>query len=188
MIQSGSGLKQRYFSTFQLMQIVLFAGLVIVLELTLRLPGIALPGHAGLFGVTVMVVAAGIIPKPGTATLVGVTCGILGAFVGVGNFGALHTFITFAIMGIFVELVMRLPKRESLWVTVPAAILGNFGRLLARFGLALVSGAPAGVVALGFARAIIGYIIFGIIGGILAGLTLKALRRAGYFAYIADKR
>ena len=181
-------MKRRHFSTFQLMQIVLFSALTIVAELTLRLPGVALPGHAGLFGVAVLVVAAGIIPKLGAPTLMGITCGILGAFVGVGNFGALHTFVTFLLMGVGIELVVLLPQRERLLVTILAGVVGNFGRLLARFGLGILSGAPAGFLALGFSRVIIGYLIFGVIGGVLGGLTLAALRRAGYFAYIADKR
>ena len=181
-------MKKRYFSTFQLMQLVLFAGLIVVAELTLRLPGVALPGHAGLFAVAIILVAAGIVPKLGSATLVGVTCGILGAFVGVGNFGALHTVVTCTLMGIGVELILLLPKRESIGMMIVAGVVGNFGRLLARFGIGLLSGAPASFLALGFARVIVGYIVFGIIGGLLGGFTLIALRRAGYFAYIADKR
>jgi hypothetical protein len=36
-------------------------------------------------------------------------------------------------------------------------------------------------------RAVIGYILFGAIGGFLGWLTLKALHRAGFFAYLAEK-
>lgn len=49
-------------------------------------------------------------------------------------------------------------------------------------------GAPVGFVALGLARAMIGYILFGALGGLLGGLTLLALRRAGFFAYMAEKK
>ena len=45
-----------------------------------------------------------------------------------------------------------------------------------------------GFVALGLARAIVGYIVFGALGGLLGGLTLAALRKAGFFAYLAEKR
>jgi hypothetical protein len=37
-------------------------------------------------------------------------------------------------------------------------------------------------------RVLVGYIIFGALGGLLGGLTLKALRRAGFFAYLAEKK
>jgi hypothetical protein len=45
-----------------------------------------------------------------------------------------------------------------------------------------------GLIALGLLRAILGYVIFGALGGLLAGLTLAALRRAGFFSYLAEKR
>ena len=36
--------------------------------------------------------------------------------------------------------------------------------------------------------ALIGYAVFGASGGLLDGLTLNALRRAGFFAYLVEKR
>lgn len=54
--------------------------------------------------------------------------------------------------------------------------------------LASISGAPVGFVALGLVRAVVGYIVFGALGGMLGGLTLAALRRAGFFTYLAEKR
>ncbi len=41
---------------------------------------------------------------------------------------------------------------------------------------------------LGLARSLVSYIIFGALGGLLGGLTLKALRRAGFFTYLAERR
>jgi hypothetical protein len=52
----------------------------------------------------------------------------------------------------------------------------------------IVSGVLVGFVALGLAKALVGYVVFGAIGGLLGGLTLLALRRAGFFAYLAEKR
>ena len=37
-------------------------------------------------------------------------------------------------------------------------------------------------------RAMVGYVVFGALGGLLGGLTLVALRRAGFFAYLAEKK
>ncbi len=45
-------------------------------------------------------------------------------------------------------------------------------------------GTPVRFVALGLARAMLGHIIFGALGG----LTLIALRCAGFFAYLAEKK
>jgi tetrahydromethanopterin S-methyltransferase subunit D len=40
----------------------------------------------------------------------------------------------------------------------------------------------------GLAHTLVSYIIFGALGGLLGGLTLIALRKAGFFAYLAEKR
>lgn len=48
--------------------------------------------------------------------------------------------------------------------------------------------APIGFVVLGLLRAFLSYVIFGALGGLLGWLTLKALKRAGFFAYMAEKR
>jgi hypothetical protein len=34
----------------------------------------------------------------------------------------------------------------------------------------------------------IGYVVFGALGGLLGALTLQALRRAGFFSYLAEKK
>jgi hypothetical protein len=52
----------------------------------------------------------------------------------------------------------------------------------------VIAGVPLGFIAFGLIKSIIGYIIFGAIGGFLGWLTLIALRRAGFFAYLAEKR
>jgi hypothetical protein len=61
-------------------------------------------------------------------------------------------------------------------------------KFLVKWVLAGVSGAPVGFVALGLARSLLGYLVFGALGGFLGGLTLAALRKAGFFAYLAEKR
>ena len=43
-------------------------------------------------------------------------------------------------------------------------------------------------VALGLAWSLVNYVAWGALGGILGALTLKALRKAGFFAYLAEKR
>jgi ABC-type thiamin/hydroxymethylpyrimidine transport system permease subunit len=183
-------IRRRYFSTFQLIQIMLLSALAVVAQVALRLPAIGLPGHAGLFDTAILVIVAGVVPRPGSAILAGVTCGLLSALLGLGYLGPLNTLFTFILMGIGVDLSMSLSgrRREHLAVTLVAGIAGNFGRLFARWAWGILSGAPAGFVALGLARSIVGYLIFGALGGLLAGLTLIALRRAGYFAYIREKR
>jgi ABC-type thiamin/hydroxymethylpyrimidine transport system permease subunit len=180
--------KERYFSTFQLILLALLAALIVVAKIALRTP-LQLSGHSGLFWMAIVIVAAGVVPKPGATSLVGVTSGLIAAFLGMGDFGALNTFLSYAAVGMGTDLALLLLRsRENLLVTMLAATLGHLCKFLVKWGLGIVTGAPIGFVALGLARAFVSYIIFGALGGLLGGLTLKALRKAGFFAYLAEKR
>jgi hypothetical protein len=179
---------ERYFSTFQLILLALFAALIVVAKIALRLP-LQLPGHSGIFWMAIVIVAAGVVPKRGAASIVGLTSGIIAAFLGMGDFGALNTLLSYTMVGVGTDLALLLLRDpENLAVAVVAGTLGHLGKFLVKWALGILTGAPVGFIALGLARAILGYIIFGALGGLLGGLTLAALRRAGFFAYLAEKR
>jgi hypothetical protein len=181
-------MKQRYFSTFQLILLALLAALIVVAKIALRLP-LQLPGHSGIVWMAIIIVAAGIVPKRGAASLVGLTSGIIAAFLGMGDSGALDTLLSYTAVGIGVDLaLLLLGSPENLVVAVLAGTFGHLAKFLVKWGLAVIIGAPAGFVALGLVRAVAGYLVFGALGGLLGGLTLAALRRAGFFAYLAEKR
>lgn len=181
-------MKERYFSTFQLILLALFAALVVVAKIALKTP-VQLPGHSGLFWMAIIVVAAGVVPKPGAVSLVGLTSGILAAFMGMGDFGALETLLSYIMVGVGADLALWLLRNlDSLVVCMLVGVLGHLGKFLAKWALGAITGAPLGFVALGLARSLVSYIIFGALGGLLGWLTLKALRRAGFFAYLAERR
>jgi ABC-type thiamin/hydroxymethylpyrimidine transport system permease subunit len=181
--------KERYFSTFQLILLALFAALIVVAKIALRLP-LQLSGHSGIFWMAIMIVAAGVVPKVGAASLVGLTSGIIAAFLGLGDFGALNTFLSYTMVGVGTDLALLFlgHRPENLVVATIAATFGHFCKFLVKWGMGVLTGAPVGFVALGLARAMIGYVVFGALGGLLGGLTLKALRRAGFFSYLAEKK
>jgi len=182
-------MKERYFSTFQLILLTLFAALIVVAKVALRLP-LQLPGHSGIFWMAIVIVAAGVVPKRGAASLVGLTSGILAAFLGLGDFGALNTLLSYTMIGVATDLAFLLLgyKPEALVVAILAATFGHMAKFLVKWGLGVLTGAPVGFVALGLVRALVGYIVFGALGGLLGALTLLALRRAGFFAYLAEKK
>jgi hypothetical protein len=182
-------MKERYFSTFNLILLALFAALIVVTKITLRLP-LNLSGHSGVFWMAIMIVAAGIVPKRGSASIVGLTSGILAAFLGMGDWGALNTFLSYTAVGVGVDLALLLLGGDpsNLVVATLAGVIGHLSKFLVKWLFGIVSGAPVGIIILGTARGLIGYVIFGAIGGFLGGLTLLALRRAGFFAYLAEKR
>lgn len=186
--RSDSLTKAPYFSTFQLILLALFAALIVVAKIALRTP-LQLPGHSGIFWMAIIIVAAGVVPKPGATSLVGLTSGIIAAFLGMGDLGALNTFFSYAIIGVMSDLALLLLRNpENLVVAALVGVWGHIGKFLVKWAFGVVAGAPVGFMALGLARAVVGYLVFGAIGGLLGGLTLVALRRAGFFAYLAEKR
>jgi len=60
--------------------------------------------------------------------------------------------------------------------------------MLIKLAMALVLQIPAGFVALGLLFSFLSNAIAGVIGGVLGWLVLRALKRAGFFAYLAEKR
>jgi len=181
-------MKERYFSTFQLILLALFAALIVVAKIALRLP-LQMPGHSGIFWMAIVVVAAGVVPKRGAASLVGLTSGIMAAFFGLGDFGALDTLLSYTAVGVAADLALLLLRNpENLVVAILVGALGHLGKFLVKWAIAALAGAPAGFVALGLARSLVGYIVFGALGGLLGALTLAALRKAGFFAYLAEKK
>lgn len=181
-------MKQRYFSTFQLILLAQFAALIVVGKIALRLP-LQLSGHSGLFWMAITLVGAGVVPKRGAATLIGLTSAILASFLGLGDFGALDTFLSYLAVGVATDLALWLMgSPENLVVAALAGAFGHFGKFLVKWALAGALGAPMGFVALGLLKAIVSYLVFGALGGFLGGLTLAALRRAGFFAYLAERK
>jgi hypothetical protein len=182
-------MKQRYFSTFQLILLALFSALVVVAKIALRTP-LQLPGHTGIFWMAIIVVGTKVVPKIGAGTIIGITSGLLASFLGLGDFGALDTFLSYAAIGVVADLILLLlgGNSENLVIAIIVGIFGHMGKFLVKWIFGIISGAPLGFVALGLLRSVIGYILFGAIGGFLGWLTLKALRRAGFFAYLAEKR
>ena len=181
-------MKERYFSTFQLILLTLFAVLIVVAKIALRLP-LQLSGHSGIFWMAIIIVASRAVPRKGAASLVGLISGIIAAFIGLGDFGALNTLISYTAVGVGTDLaLLLLGNPENLLVAGLAGTIGHFAKFLVKWAFGAISGAPVGFVALGLAKAMIGYLVFGAIGGILGGLTLIALRKAGYFAYMEEKK
>ncbi|MEJ2208602.1 MAG: ECF transporter S component [Anaerolineae bacterium] len=181
--------REPYFSTFQLILLALFAALIVVAKIALRLP-LQLPGHSGIFWMAIMIVGVGVVHKPGAASLVGLTSALIATFLGLGDFGALNTFLSYTAVGLGTDLALWLlgGNPENLIVATLAATFGHTAKFLVKWGLGVVAGAPVGFIALGLLRAVIGYVVFGALGGLLGALTLRALRRAGFFAYLAEKR
>jgi hypothetical protein len=93
-------------------------------------------------------------------------------------------------VGVTTDLALLLlgHKPENPIVAMLSGAIGHFGKSLVKYAFATLAGAPVGIVVLGLARGIVGYVVFGALGGLLGALTLMPLRRAGFFAYLAEKK
>lgn len=180
--------KAPYFSTFQLILLALISTLVVVSKIALRLP-LQMPGHSGIFWMAIVIVGAGIVPKRGATSLIGITSGILAGFLGLGDFGALNTFLSYAAIGIVTDLALMLLGDPSNFVTAMlSAAIGHLSKFLVKWAFGVITGAPLGFVTTGLAWSAVGYLVWGLLGGFLGALTLSALSKAGFFAYLAEKK
>lgn len=180
--------RERYFSTFDLILLALFSALVVVAKIVLRLP-LRMPGHSGIFWMAVIIVARGLVPKHGALSMVGLTSGLLAAFMGLGDMGPIYTFFSYLSIGVVSDLTaMFLGGVDEAVPSVLVGILGHVAKLLTKFLLAMLLNIPSGFIALGLLASLGTYTLFGALGGLLGWLILRALRRAGFFAYLAEKR
>jgi hypothetical protein len=181
-------MSRQYFSTFQLILISLFAALIVVAKIALRLP-LQLPGHTGIFWMAILIVGVRVVPQRGTASLIGLTSGLLAAFMGLGDFGALDTFLSYLAVGLSTELALVvLPNVENPISAGLVGAIGHTGKFLVKWLIGIITGAPLGFVTLGLAWSLFSYILFGAIGGVLGSLIILSLKKAGFFQYLAEKR
>jgi hypothetical protein len=180
--------RQHYFSTFELILLALFSSLVVVSKIVLHLP-LRLPGHSGVFWMAILIVAHGLVPKPGALSLVGVTSGLLAAFMGLGDQGPIDSFFSYLVCGVAVDLMAWfLGSVENVVVAGLVGIVGNVAKMLVKLAMAVLLQIPAGFVAFGLLYSFVTNSAAGALGGVLGWLLLRALRRAGFFAYLAEKR
>ncbi|HVO22324.1 MAG TPA: cobalt ABC transporter permease [Candidatus Margulisiibacteriota bacterium] len=175
-----------YFSTFELLLLAVFAALVVVGNVALRLP-VKLPGHSGVVWMALLVIVRGMVPKLGAASCVGVFSGLLAAFVGVGDKGGLDTLLSYTAAGAGVDLISGLLPSGALTCAV-AGLVGNLAKLGVKVLLELWIGIPTGFLVVGRTYPALTHTVFGLAGGYLGALVLAALRRAGFFAYLAARR
>ena len=181
-------MRQRYFTTFELILLALFSSLVVVSKIVLRLP-LRLPGHSGIFWMAILIVARGLVPKPGALSLVGLTSGLLAAFLGLGDQGAIDTFLSYLASGVAVDLMtLFLGGVDNVVVAGLTGTVGNIAKMFVKLLLAVWLQIPAGFVAFGLLYTFITNSVAGVLGGLMGWLILRALRRAGFFAYLAEKK
>ena len=180
--------RRRYFSTFELLLLATLAALIVAANVALKLP-VKMPGHSGLVWMALLVVARMVIDRPGAAAAAGLLSGAIAVFLGIGDKGALDTLLSYAAAGLGVDAALTIAGAAPRpWAYALAGLAGNLAKLGVKIGLEVLVGIPTGFVIIGRLYPTITHIVFGLLGGLLGYLVVNALRRAGYFAYLAEKR
>jgi len=182
-----SSLPRRGYSAFELQLLGMFAALLVAGTIALRFP-IKLPGRSGILCMAVLIMARAVVPRRAAATTVGLLSGLLAAFAGLGDRGPLVTIGSYMAGGLGVDLVALASGFPTAFRCAAAGLIGNLMRLGFKTLVEIWIGIPMGFVVLGRAYATITHVVFGIAGGTLGYLVVRALRRAGYFTYLAEKR
>lgn len=179
---------RRWFSTFELLLLATLAALIVAANVALKLP-VKMPGHSGLVWMALLVVARTVVARPGAAAAAGLLSGAVAVFLGVGDKGALDTFLSYAAAGLGVEAVLALAGASPpAWACAAAGLAGNLAKLGVKIALEVWVGIPTGFVLVGRLWPTATHVVFGLLGGLLGFLVVRALRRAGYFAWLEEKR
>jgi len=165
-----------------LLLLVLVADLAMLGKAFLRTP-IHVPGHSGLFWVSLLVVGRGLVDKPGAGIVLGGVAGAVATFLGMGRSGPFEWTKYFA-AGLLLEImVLLLPgPLTSLWKAALVGAVAHLGKLAAMLLVALALQLPAGFIVLGLGISTTTHVIFGALAGVIGALLLRELRRIPMFA------
>ena len=174
---SGRSGKRRLFTTQDLVVLALFAALVALSKVVLRMP-IHVPGHSGITWMAILLVGRGLVRRPWAGTVLGFVSGIIAVAV-VGGREGLLLWLKYLAPGAMMDLAALL-SREHLGNPFVGAVAGaaaNTAKLVTSLLVSLALGIPTGYLALGLGLSATTHVVFGALGGWLGTLVLRLLRR-----------
>ncbi len=167
----------------ELLVVGLCATAFVVLRTVLRLP-IHLPGHnAAIFSV-LLVVAAGTVGRAPAATAMAAVAGILSLLAGIGTADGPAVVLRYLLPGLMLDalLVARLDVCGRSWAALLVGAAAGLLKLAVSLGWAAIVGQPGEWLLAKAAVAGPVHTISGGLGGLLGGLLVARLRRAGLAA------
>ncbi|MEL7667097.1 MAG: hypothetical protein AAGU73_02700 [Actinomycetota bacterium] len=169
--------KRRLFTTQDLVVLALFAALVALSKVVLRMP-LHVPGHSGITWMAILLVGRGLVRRPWAGTVLGFVSGIIAVAV-VGGREGLLLWLKYLAPGAMMDLA-ALMSREHLghpFVGAVAGAIANAAKLVTSLLVSLALGVPTGYLALGLGLSATTHVVFGALGGWLGTLVLRLLRR-----------
>jgi hypothetical protein len=180
---SGSGTRYVWSLTLRDLLVLVFAADLVVLGKGLMRVPLHVPGHSGLLIVCLFVVARGLVDKNGAGTIMGIVAGFLATVFGYGHDGLLE-WTKYASMGVALDAATFLVggRLTNLGVGLVVGALANLAKLGSMILVGVILGLPLTFLALGLGIAALSHAVFGALGGLLAAVLLRQLRRVPYFA------
>ena len=164
----------------ELLVVGLCAAAFLSTRLVLRLP-VHLPGHnAGIF-TFFLIVAAGAVGRAPAGTLMAAVSGMLAMVAGIGSDDGPAVVARYVLPGLALDalLVVGVDATGRVGVAASVGAAAALLKLSVSLGWAALIGQPADWLA---ARMVVGgpiHAVSGAVGGLLAGLLVRRLRRAG---------
>jgi len=147
-----------------------------------RLP-VKLTAHSTLFWMLFLVLGKGLVPRFGSGMMMGLFSGLLAVLMGVGKQGV-FVFFKFFVPGLTLDLLAPLLfllfGRQALarpWAGATLGILLNLAKLATGVALAHLLDFPLEKMEALVGVVMLGHVVFGGLGGVLAGLALRRLSR-----------
>lgn len=169
--------KRQLFTTQDLVVLALFAALVALSKVVLRMP-LHVPGHSGITWMAILLVGRGLVRCLWAGTVLGFVSGIIAVAV-VGGREGLLLWLKYLAPGAMMDLA-ALMSREHLghpFVGAVAGAIANAAKLVTSLLVSLALGVPTGYLALGLGLSATTHVVFGALGGWLGTLVLRLLRR-----------
>jgi hypothetical protein len=168
-----------YFSLQETAVLSILGGLVFVLDVFFPVP-LRIPGSSGTWWVIPVMVGASLVGRPGAGAYIGLVSGMLASFFGTDP---LHLFDLFkhVALGATVDLLTLLfaGRLDMVSVGFVVGAGSNLAKMSVNYAVNLIFGVQAHFILLGIGIASVTHLLFGGIGGVLAVLLIRRLRRAG---------
>ncbi len=169
--------RQRLFTTQDLVILALFAALIALSKVVLRMP-IHVPGHSGITWMAILLVGRGLVRRPWAGTVLGFVSGVIAVAV-VGGREGLLLWLKYLAPGAMMDLVALLTAERlgNPFVGAVAGAAANTAKLVTSLLVSLALGIPTGYLALGLGLSATTHVVFGALGGWLGTVVLRLLRR-----------
>jgi hypothetical protein len=168
-----------YFTLQETAVLSILGGLIFVLDTVFNLP-LHIPGSSGIWWVIPVMVGVSVVRRPGAGTYIGLISGLLASFFGSDP---LHLFDLFKYLalGAAVDLgtLLFVGRLDVVAIGFVVGAGGNLAKMVVNYAINLFFGVQAHFILLGIGISSATHLVFGGIGGVLAVLLVRRLKRAG---------